>query len=433
MSRNPAETAVPTPRNFRFRARRTISFMLLGSALAATVAISATNGLLGEQWKRISLRAWQQAAVSTQNASDRALEYQEAWLPTRLTGFFRSTRPSRNTEPALAARTRASTATSARLTGSAPVTGTAVARVTGGPQWVNTRPLAPADYKLPTTLPYVDKTSPAYTRFKGWVDSAVNGSPGYAFAAIEAAMMYQLSPEAKYCTLAVRMVEEQVSSAEATIASGGRPEVSGDSYLEVGPMIADLSMTLRTCSATISTSQRTRWSAYAEQAIWNVWNHDNARWGGRSFPWSGWSTDNPGNNYYYSFVEATMYWALASGNMTWINDLRDRRLPALQAYFANLPGGGSSEGTGYGTAHMRLFAIYHLWQSATGIDLANANPHTTDSVYYWINATVPTLDRFAPIGDQSRNSVPELYDYHRRLVLEARYDTNDNAAKNAAT
>src|SRR3546814_2391277 len=115
-------------------------------------------------------------------------------------------------------------------------------------------------------------------------------------------------------------------------------------------------------------------------------------WGGRSFPWSGWSTSNPGNNYYYSFVEATMYWALASGNSTWMNLLRNDKLPALQAYFAKLPGGGSLGGTGYGTSHMRLFSLYQTWRDATGVDLGNANSHATDSIHYWIHATVPTLD-----------------------------------------
>ncbi|MGH8062626.1 MAG: hypothetical protein ACREO7_11525, partial [Pseudoxanthomonas sp.] len=60
------------------------------------------------------------------------------------------------------------------------------------------------------------------------------------------------------------------------------------------------------------------------------------------------------------------------------------------------------------------------------------NTHARDSIFYWINATVPTLDRFAPIGDQSRNSVPELYDYQRRLMLEARQLTQDPTALDAS-
>lgn len=273
---------------------------------------------------------------------------------------------------------------------------------------------------IPLDLSYVDKDSPAFARFKRWVDSAASGNPGYAFAASDAAIAFRLTQQQKYCDLAVRMVEEQVTEAEAAIAAGGKPPISGDSYLEVGPRIADLSMTLDTCKAQIGADQQKRWGAYAEQAVWNVWHHVRANWGGRPHPWSGWSVDNPGNNYYYSFVEATMFWALASGSSEWMTFLRDEKLPPLQAYFAKLPGGGSLEGTGYGAAHMRLFSLYRLWRDATGQDLANANTHADDSIAYWVNATVPTLDRFAPLGDQSRSSIPEIYDYHRRIVLEAR-------------
>ncbi|HEX7801963.1 MAG TPA: hypothetical protein VF471_04320 [Pseudoxanthomonas sp.] len=281
---------------------------------------------------------------------------------------------------------------------------------------------------LKIDLSFVDKKSAAYSRFKSYVDSAVAGSPGYAFAASDAALMFRLSGGEKYCKLAVGMVEKQVSDAEAAIASGGRPEIAGDSYLEVGPQIADLALTLDSCAADVSADQRKRWSAYAEQAVWNVWHHGSAQWGGKPHPWTGWSTDNPGNNYYYSFLEATMFWALVSGSDAWMKDLRERRLPPLKAYFAKLPGGGSSEGTGYGAAHMRLYSLYRLWRDSTDEDLANASPHAHDSIAYWVNATVPTLDRFAPIGDQSRNSVPELYDYHRRLVLEARQLTQEPEA-----
>src|SRR3546814_11832241 len=86
--------------------------------------------------------------------------------------------------------------------------------------------------------------SQAYTSFKSWVDSAVNGNRGYGFAASEAAIMFQLTANQNYCTVAVTMVEEQVAGAEAAIAGGGRPDVAGESYLEVGPMNAAPSLTL---------------------------------------------------------------------------------------------------------------------------------------------------------------------------------------------
>lgn len=287
--------------------------------------------------------------------------------------------------------------------------------------------------RLSIDLSQINRKSAAYARFRQWVDAAVAGRPGYAFSASDAALMFRLAGTEEYCQLAVRMVEAEVLEAENLIAAGQRPAIAGDSYLEVGPRIADLSMTLDTCRDFMVQPQRDRWSAYAEQTVWNVWNHSSAKWGGASHPWTGWSTDNPGNNYYYSFVEATMFWALASGSQKWMQDLTARRLPPLQSYFARLEGGGSSEGTGYGAAHMRLFSLYRIWRDSTGQDLAAKNTHARDSIPYWVHATVPTLDRFAPIGDQSRNSVPELYDYHRRLVLEARQLTADPEALAVST
>ena len=295
------------------------------------------------------------------------------------------------------------------------------------------KPLAPITAGIPLDLNYIDRQSQAFSRFQRWVDSAVAGQPGYAFSAYDAALLYRIDPKKKYCDLAVKMVEKEVADAETAIAEGRAPEIAGDSYLEIGPRIAALSMTLDSCKAQIDDAQRKRWSAFAEQAVWNVWHHLRAHWGERPRPWTGWSVDNPGNNYYYSFIEATLYWALASGSNDWMRFLHEEKMPPLQAYFAKLPGGGSLEGTGYGAAHMRLFALYRLWRDATGDDIANASPHVDDSIAYWVHATVPTLDRFAPIGDQSRNSVPELYDYHRRLVLEARALSKDPQAQTLAS
>ena len=418
MSHHPAS---PLPSRAS-RRLRVVATLLIGTVFLTAGLVSSAAGVTGERWERWSTVALDEDGITTQRVQSFARTYPAMFIPARLMSIYSRNRGN-------AAPATSSISVSDSITAIAPV----VEAPNAGSGRTMSNSSRPRLIALPSVARYTNRNSAAYTRFKSWVDNAVAGSPGYAFAASEAAMMYQLSPETKYCTLAVNMTERQVADAEAAIAAGRNPEVAGDSYLEVGPMIADLSMTLHACSAFISGAQRTRWSAYAEQAVWNVWNYNSARWGTRSAPWTGWSVDNPGNNYHYSFLEATMYWALATGNTTWMGELRNRRLPALQAYFARLPGGGSSEGTGYGTAQMRLFSLYHLWRDATGVDLANSNTHATDSIYYWINATVPTMDRFAPIGDQSRNSIPELYDYHRRLVLEARQTANGESAQNAAT
>ena len=291
---------------------------------------------------------------------------------------------------------------------------------------------APCGAAITIDLSYVDQQSAQYQRFRDWVDEAVNGNPDYGFSATDAAYMYRLTGEPQYATLAVQMVDDQVTAAEQAIANSDAPEVAGDSYLYVGDMIGDLAMTYDWCSAFVSTSQRTRWSAYAEQAVANVWNPDQAEWGGQPFPWSGWSISDPANNYYYSFLEATMLWALAEDSTPWMDFLDTVKIPLLTAYFADIDG-GSQEGTGYGLSHKRLFYLYRVWHDSTGTDLANANAHLTDTIEWWIHATVPTLDRTAAIGDQARVSEPVMYDYHRALMLEAHRLTGGATEQNNAS
>ena len=293
-------------------------------------------------------------------------------------------------------------------------------------------PCAPARAEIVLDLTYVDPASLQYQRFKGFVDAALGGNPGYAFSATDAAWMYRLSSDPAYAQLAVTTVEAQVAAAEQAIAGGGRPEVSGDSYLHVGTLIGDLALTLDWCGAFLTPAQRTRWSAYAEQAVWNVWHPSQASWGGNPFPWSGWGTDDPANNYFYSFVAATLYWGLASESPVWLALLDDEKLPMLRDYAAGIAGGGSQEGSGYGLSHARLFSLYRLWKDSSGTDLANASAHLSDSIHWWVHATVPTRDKVAPIGDQSRVSEPVIYDYHRHLMLEARFLSADPQARSDA-
>ncbi len=92
----------------------------------------------------------------------------------------------------------------------------------------------PARAAIDIDLSYVNQNSAEFTRFKSFVDKAVAGNPDYGFSAADAAYMYKLTGQPQYATLAVNTVEAQVSAAETAIAGGGRPDISGDSYLEVG-------------------------------------------------------------------------------------------------------------------------------------------------------------------------------------------------------
>jgi len=297
----------------------------------------------------------------------------------------------------------------------------------------DTPPPPPPPGNLRFDLSFVNQSSPEFARFKSFVDDAVANpnDPPYAFKASDAAQMFRITGGQQYQTLAIQLADKQVTEAEASIAAGGHPAVSGDSYLEVGSMIGEIATVYAWCP-NVTTAQKVRWAAYANQTLFNVWNPNAATWGGRPTTWSGWSIDDPYNNYYYSFMRASMLWSLAANDPTIIKNgknLRDYvttdRLPRLVNAYALIPGGGSLEGTGYGTAHKNLFELYQWWKDSGGADVANANTHLTNTIKTWVHGTVPGFGFFHPTGDQSRDSSAAVYDYHRILMLWAVHLTND--------
>ncbi len=282
--------------------------------------------------------------------------------------------------------------------------------------------LTPHRARLLTAL---TANSPAASRFKAKVDAWVAGADIWGFQAWNAALLGQLTGDATYCTKAVAAVEAQVSAAEGRISSGAAPEVAADSYLGIGEMIGDVALVYDWCAAAVTPAQRTRWLAYANQAVWNVWHHTQARWGGTTLPWSGWSVNDPSDNYYYSFLRATMLLGLAAHGEDaqadgWLTQFRDTKIFAelIPTFDQDLVGGGSREGTGYGVAMRRLFELYDFWRATTGESLATKTKHTRASMLSFMHQMVPTLDRVAPTGDLSRDSTAAFFDYHRNYLQE---------------
>lgn len=154
---------------------------------------------------------------------------------------------------------------------------------------------------------------PAATRFQAMVDSELaHAGTNYAFQAWFAALTYQITGQTRYADFAVSKADAFLAGEEALIKAGQAPTVAHDSYLDVGPLVGEVALVYDWCNAKLTDSQRTRWVAYMNQAVANVWDPVHASWGGRVMPWSGWSISNPSNNYYYSFLRATMLLGLAT-------------------------------------------------------------------------------------------------------------------------
>ncbi len=267
-------------------------------------------------------------------------------------------------------------------------------------------------------------SSPAASRFHNQVSGQLLGRRAYAFQPWYAALLFQLTGEVRYASYAIEETDKFVAAEEEKIARNQRANVAGDSYLEVGQVIGNVALVYDWCHEQLTSAQRERWIAYSNQAVWNVWNPSRARWGNAVYAWTGWSVDNPSNNYYYSFLRATMLLGLATNGenpqaQQWLEHFRIAKIEnqLLPTFARDLQGGGSREGTGYGTAMKGLWQLYDWWERSTGERIGARSPHTLASMAHLMHSIVPTLDRLSPTGDHARDSSASLFDYHREYLL----------------
>jgi hypothetical protein len=266
-------------------------------------------------------------------------------------------------------------------------------------------------------------TSPVTADFKNMVSQQMAGQNEYGFQGYFAAYLYLLTGDARYATYAVSFMDAKVAAEEQLISQNMEANVAFDSYLLIGEQIGDLALVYDWCFDHLTDAQKRRWLAYANQAVWNVWNPTKAKWGNTTYSWSGWSIDNPGNNYFSSFLEATQLLGLAAQGDDpmadqWLDQYRNAKVrdELVPTFNMDLQGGGSREGTGYGIEMRRIFKQYDFWQQTTGERIAELTPHTEASFFWIVHATVPTLDRIVTIGDQARESSGALFDDHRDYV-----------------
>lgn len=292
-------------------------------------------------------------------------------------------------------------------------------------RWQGEWPVAPPPPlgTLTIDLSYIDRNSQKYRDFLGQCDRDD--------AVVQDLIIgYKLSGVDSYRTRAVVLTDQWVVAANAAISQGRDPQLAGDSYLYAdNDFITPMSFVYAWGNPTAA--QKAAWAGIANQTVFNIWNPQQARWGSRSAPWSGWAVNDPHNNYHLHFIRLSAAWALASGDAALLAAMGPRWTDEVAA-MASISGGGDLEGTGYGYAMAVLFDAYRFWRDSGMANFANQNTHLANTIRSWVHGTVPTLDRFAPIGDQARVSEPVIYDYQRGLVMLANYLATDTTAKNEA-
>ena len=270
-------------------------------------------------------------------------------------------------------------------------------------------------------LSYVDTGSPAFSDFLSFANRLDEAG------AMDLILAYKLTGTDSYRQRAIALVDSYVTAALSDIAHGFAPDIAGDSYLYADDPISSIAFVQAWGNP--NATQRTNWNSFANQVIFNIWHCEDAHWGPNPAPWSCWAIDNPHNNYYIHFLHLTTAFAIASQNEELLDLLATTLWPNMVDAMTSIDRGGDLEGTGYGYAQKVLFDTYKIVRDSGYGDFAAENTHAANTIGWWVYGTMPTLDRYMPIGDQSRVSETWIYDYQRALIAQDAYQTGDAAMK----
>ena len=257
-----------------------------------------------------------------------------------------------------------------------------------------------------------------WTKFIGWINEA---SPYYKPTAYDFLLAYQVTQDQTYA-------QRAISDADATAAD--LTTERGDSFLHVYAHVRAVASTYDMLYDQLSASQRTNYVNYLNQVMNELWNPLN----NPTYTWSGWATNDPGNNYFYSFMLATTYAALALYNEnpsppslplngTTYNDIYEflqakmtqQMIPWLTGYGK---GGGWHEGVNYRLgSYMHMFEMFKTLRDAGGPNLFQDLDFAKESVYYQIYIMQPGFQYLYPGGDLARESSMSVSPYDRAVML----------------
>ena len=219
------------------------------------------------------------------------------------------------------------------------------------------------------------------TRFKGLVDSQLAGGNAYAFEPWFAALMFQLTGSTTYADYAVSRTEAFVASEEALIAANQRATVAADSYLEVGPIIGNVALVYDWCYDRLTPAQRSALGRLRQPGRLERLASGRGPVGQHRLRLERLVDRQP--------LEQLLLLVPAGDDaarpgelrariaqaQTWIDQFRTVKLEnqLFPTFNRDLVGGGSREGTGYGTAMKNLFELYDWWERST--TRAHRHPH----------------------------------------------------------
>ncbi|MDF2693580.1 MAG: Fibronectin type domain protein, partial [Labilithrix sp.] len=233
------------------------------------------------------------------------------------------------------------------------------------------------------------------------------------------ALLYLITQEKRHADLAWRWFKLM-----------SKDNVRGDSYLGFGDLMRGAAVVLNWCGAALTPEQQREIAEYLERWTHELW-FDNKG--------TGWALSDPGNNYYYSFVEGTSYaaYALKAANRPGAQKLVDLALSKIEgpngslAYFEKGGRGGDwEEGSNYGLgSKRRMFSAFAAIASMGGPNYFQRSAFPNASLLYAAYQIQPGRRVLAPMGDIAREPTLSTSAFDREYVQLATYWSEDAIAR----
>jgi hypothetical protein len=222
---------------------------------------------------------------------------------------------------------------------------------------------------------------------------------------------------------------EAISAMDTTVAAITDQDRGQSNFLSIAANLRDTAIVFDWCYDLLQPDERLSYIAYMNQLMQELWNPFN----NPTHTWTGWGIDDPGNNFYYSFLDATTYAALA----TYGENPDAPQLPFAGTVYTDMlefvsakieqesipfyldtwgKGGAWHEGNNYGLLSKRyLLETFLLLRDVAARDYFQVTDFPREAVLYHLYSMEPGYQRVYPGGDLPRSTKP----YDRSLMLWA--------------
>jgi hypothetical protein len=261
------------------------------------------------------------------------------------------------------------------------------------------------------------RAAPAWRELKANVDASLERTRLDDTSVMNIAVVYLGTHERRYC--------DRLALEARRILATANPR--RDSYYDYAGVMGAAAAVLSHCGPLLEEPLHADIASYLDRWTDELWFHNRG---------SGWGLDDPGNNYYVSFLLGTAWAALALRNVDHPHAEKylaivTRGVTRELAYLADrCPGGGWIEGTNYGEgSKARLADLLSLLAAAGVSDRRDASKYFAAALRYAHYQLQPGNVYLYPAGDMARVSDMTVSSYDRQYVQQMVYWLPDSDAR----